>query len=54
MLPDDGGNAVILDGSVPLKVQWRSDSALHLTGLGSAMVFEHGSSVAGVSISYGN
>jgi hypothetical protein len=54
VLPDDGGNSVIFGGSVPLMVQRRSDSALHLTGLGSAKVFEQGNSVAGVSNSYCN
>ena len=53
-LPDSGGNTLVLDGSVPLQVQWRSDSALHLTGLGSAKVFKQGTSVGAVSVTYGN
>ena len=53
-LPDAGGNTLILDGSVPLQVQWRSESTLHLAGLGSAEVFKQDHSVAGVSVSYGN
>jgi hypothetical protein len=51
-LPDDGGNALILDGSAPLQVQWRADSALYLTGHISARVFKQAKSVAGITISY--
>ncbi|MGY0613405.1 hypothetical protein [Luteimonas sp. A501] len=53
-LPDIGGNTLTIDGAVPLQVQWRSESALHLAGLGSAEVFKQKDSVAGVSVSYGN
>ena len=51
-LPSDGGNTLILDGSVPLKVQWQSDSSLQVSGLGSAKIFKQDSSVAGVSVKY--
>jgi hypothetical protein len=50
--PNDGGNTLIIDGSAPLKVQWRSDSALHLAGLGAARVFKQEDSVAGVTVDY--
>ena len=53
-LPNDSGNILILDGVVPLKVQWGSDSTLTLTGLGSSRVFKQVPSAAGVSINYGN
>lgn len=53
-LQNDSGNTLILDGSVPLQVQWHSDSALQLSGLSTAKVFKQGRSVAGVSVSYGN
>lgn len=53
-LPDDGGNALILRGEVPLKVEWRSDSSLQLNGLGSAKLFKQEHAVAGVTIGYGN
>ncbi|WP_345294512.1 hypothetical protein [Luteimonas vadosa] len=53
-LPDSAGNALIIDGSAPLQLQWRSESALHLAGLGSADIFKQEDSVAGVSVSYGN
>lgn len=51
-LLDDGGNTIILDGAIPLKVEWRSDAELHVNGLGSAKVFKQAASVAGVSIRY--
>ena len=52
-LPNEGGNILVLDGTVPIKVQWHSDSILTMTGLGTARVFKQESSLAGVSISYG-
>ena len=51
-LPDEGGNILILGGTVPLKIEWRSDSTLHLSGLGTATVFQQAYSVAGVSVNY--
>jgi hypothetical protein len=51
-LSGDGGNTLILDGTVPLKVEWRSDSALHLSGLGVAKIFRQSHSAAGVTVSY--
>lgn len=51
-LPGDGGNTLILDGTVPLKIEWRSDSALHLSGLSAAKIFLQSQSAAGVSVSY--
>ncbi|MDR1276903.1 MAG: hypothetical protein LBL72_11080 [Candidatus Accumulibacter sp.] len=53
-LPNNAGNTLIIDGTVPLRAQWHLDSALHLAGLGSAKVFKQENSVAGVSVSYGN
>jgi len=52
-LPNSAGNILILDGAVPLQVQWVSNSALSLRGVGSERAFKQASSVAGVSISYG-
>jgi hypothetical protein len=53
-LADEGGNTLVLDGTVPLKVEWGSDSGLNLSGLGIAKVFHQSRSVTGVSINYGN
>ena len=53
-LPNAVGNALTLDGTVPLAVTWRSDSELSIVGLGSARVSKREQSVAGVKISYGN
>lgn len=51
-LPSDGGNTLILDGTVPLKVEWRSESALNLRDLGAAKIFRQSHSTAGVTVSY--
>ena len=51
--PAGAGNTLILNGNVPLKVQWLSESKLSISGLGSAQVFKQEQSVAGVSIAYG-
>lgn len=51
-LPDEGGNTLVLDGPVELKVHWVSESALKVSGLGTARVFKQEASVNGVSISY--
>ena len=53
-LPDDSGNTLILDGTVPLQVHWQSNSALHLSGLGSAEIFKQASSASGAAVSYSN
>src|SRR5689334_19293005 len=53
-LPGDGGNTLILDGTVPLRLEWRSDSALRLQGLGTATMFHQSHSVAGVAVEYEN
>lgn len=50
--PSGGGNALILDGTVPLDIVWSSDSSLSISGLGSAKVFKQQQSIHGVSISY--
>jgi hypothetical protein len=52
-LPGEGGNTLVLDGTVPLKIEWRSDSMLHLSGIGAARIFLQSNSAAGVSVSYG-
>jgi hypothetical protein len=51
-LPGEGGNTIVLDGTVPLKIEWRSDSMLHLSGIGAARIFLQPNSAAGVSVSY--
>lgn len=52
VLPDKVGNGLILDGAIQLNVEWKSDSVLHIRGIGSSKVFKQGSLVEGVSISY--
>jgi len=52
-VPSGAGNALILEGKVPLELRWVSESELQITGLGSAKVFKQEQSVAGVSVAYG-
>jgi hypothetical protein len=54
VLPDQDGNSLILDGAIELKVEWKSDSELHIRGVGSSRVFKQGGSMEGISISYGS
>ena len=54
VLSNDEGNALILAGTIPLQIQWESDSVLRLDGLGSAKVFKQETLVAGVAINYGD
>jgi len=51
-LPNDGGNALILDGSAPLRVHWASESRVTVSRLGSAQVFKQESKVGAVVVSY--
>lgn len=51
--PSGPGNTLILDGSVPLKFLWISESNLKITGLGSAKIFKQEQTVADVSVAYG-
>jgi hypothetical protein len=52
-LPGGAGHTLILDGTVPLKIEWRSNSELHLGSVGAAKPFLQSASAAGVSIRYG-
>ena len=51
--PSGAGNTLILDGTVPLKLHWVSESELQITGMGSAKVFKQEQSVGGISVAYG-
>ncbi|MEI7038349.1 hypothetical protein [Fulvimonas yonginensis] len=51
--PSGAGNTLILEGTVPLKLRWVSESGLQITGLSSAKVFKQEQWVAGVSVAYG-
>jgi hypothetical protein len=52
-LPEGSGNALVLDGSVPLKLSWPSSNSLSVSGLGQAKVFHETAQVNGVGVSYG-
>jgi hypothetical protein len=51
-LPDGPGNVLLMDGTVPLKVTWQSDTDLRLSGIGSARLFKQEPVVVGVSVAY--
>jgi hypothetical protein len=53
-LPNIPGNALILGGDVPVTVRWTSDSALTVSGMGTAKVHKQQPSVSDVSITYTN
>lgn len=50
--PNIPGNALILGGDVPLKVRWDSETALTVSGLGTARVFKQNQAAADVAITY--
>lgn len=50
--PVDGGNTLVLEGRVPLRLKWRSDTQLVVSGIGSARVFHQAIVEGGISISY--
>ena len=52
--PRDGGNVLIVDQKVPLKISWDSDSELLIAGSGKTRVFKQETSVNGVRIRYEN
>ena len=51
-LPDDPGNALIVDDDVPLALHWESDHSLRIAGTLSSRVFKQEKVVAGVRITY--
>jgi hypothetical protein len=51
-LPNDGGNLLVLDGTVPVELSWLSESSLAVGGIGNAKVFRQESAVAKIQVSY--
>lgn len=50
--PKGSGSVLVLDGTAPLRVNWASEAAVTLSGLGSARVFHKAEQFKGVAISY--
>ncbi len=48
----DGGDTLVLEGRVPIRLEWRSDTQLVVSGIGSARVFHRAIETGGISISY--
>ena len=53
VLPDDGGNVLIVDDDVPLVLHWESDGSLQIAGALTSRIFKQEHVVAGVRITYG-
>jgi hypothetical protein len=53
-IPNDGGNAIIVDDVVPLNINWISDSELSIAGRHKTKVFKQETTVNGVRIRYEN
>lgn len=51
-VPRGVGNALVLNGQVPLQLRWVSDRKLAISGLGSARVAVKNASVGEVTITY--
>jgi hypothetical protein len=51
-LPNDRGNVLVLDGTVPIVLSWLSESSLAIGGIGNAKVFRQEAAVANTQVSY--
>jgi len=51
-LPNDGGNLLVVDGTVPIALRWISESSLSVGSIGNARVFRQESVVADTQVSY--
>ena len=51
-LPNDSGNALVVEGTVPVELRWLSESSLAIGGIGNAKVFRQESAVANTQVSY--
>ncbi len=49
---NQAGNALIADGTVPLKLRWKSDSELVVSGHQGAKLFKQAHLANGVTVSY--
>ena len=53
-LPNDGGNVLIVDDTVSLKIEWESDEAVRISGQLDTEIFKREASVSGVRVAYAN
>ncbi|WP_153067370.1 hypothetical protein [Steroidobacter cummioxidans] len=53
-LQDAGGNVLVVDGTVPLKVEWESDVSIRIIGRLDTQIFKKEPSVSGVQVAYAN
>jgi hypothetical protein len=53
-LANDSGNVLVVDGKVPLKIEWESDEAVRIAGQLDSKIFKQEKSVSGVRVAYAN
>jgi hypothetical protein len=51
-LSNNGGNVLIVDDTVPLKIEWESDAAVRITGQLDTQIFKQEAAVSGVQVAY--
>jgi hypothetical protein len=51
-VPDESGNVLIVDGSIPLKIEWESDEMMQITGNIDTQIFKQEMSISGVRVAY--
>lgn len=51
-LPNEGGNMLVLDGTIPIQLRWLSDASLVIAGIGNARVSRQERAVARIDVSY--
>jgi hypothetical protein len=53
-LPNNGGNVLIVDDTVPLKIEWESDAVVRITGQLDTQILKQEAAVSGVQVAYAN
>lgn len=51
-VPDAAGNAIVLDGRVPLQIKWLSDDEILISGWNKKPIFKQKKLVNGVRLQY--
>lgn len=53
-MPNNGGNVLVVDDAVPLRIEWESDVAVRIAGRFDTQIFKKEASVSGVQVAYAN
>jgi len=51
-LPNEGGNLLILEGTVPLTIHWVNENQVFIAGVGKAKAIKREKSAFGVTVTY--